>query len=275
MPQFTSVPACFIQHTKYLRASDALQLTEKNYIPSRDLYEHHAMAQRALETAEPSRQCRRRSGRLFQLRVLWWSEDLRRQSMRQDGIQKKERLISYKYLFNRVKVYGPDLKVLQNKALKINNAFADVPRFTGLTAVRELGQPRVLIDIDGEKIACHGINVSGLEAVIQAGVGGQAASRGWKALEFARPRAKLRQGACGRQLLPVIDEPSGMDLPDTHNSVFRKRREIEQQIFRLPPRPCQKQARTKRIAAVVQYDAIYETRSRHGPQLIAGATCWA
>ena len=135
------------------------------------------MAQRALETAEPSRQCRRRSGRLFQLRVLWWSEDLRRQSMRQDGIQKKERLISYKYAFNRVKVYGPDLKVLQNKALKINNAFADVPRFTGLTAVRELGQPRVLIDIDGEKIACHGINVSGLEAVIQAGVGGQAARR--------------------------------------------------------------------------------------------------
>jgi len=97
--------------------------------------------------------------------------------MRQDGIQKKERLISYKYAFNRVKVYGPDLKVLQNKALKINNAFADVPRFTGLTAVRELGQPRVLIDIDGEKIACHGINVSGLEAVIQAGVGGQAARR--------------------------------------------------------------------------------------------------
>jgi cobalt-zinc-cadmium efflux system membrane fusion protein len=39
----------------YLKARDAYQLAEKNYVRAEDLYEHHAIAQRDLETAESAR----------------------------------------------------------------------------------------------------------------------------------------------------------------------------------------------------------------------------
>lgn len=76
-----------------------------------------------------------------------------------------------------VKVYGADLSVLEDKALQIKNALQRVPGFTELTVVRELGQPSLLIDIDREKIARYGINVSDVEAVIQAAVGGEATTQ--------------------------------------------------------------------------------------------------
>ena len=76
-----------------------------------------------------------------------------------------------------VKVYGTDLNVLEDKALQIKNVLQNVPGFTELTVVRELGQPSLLIDVDREKIARYGVNVSDVEAVIQAAVGGQATTQ--------------------------------------------------------------------------------------------------
>jgi heavy metal efflux system protein len=76
-----------------------------------------------------------------------------------------------------VKIYGPDLNVLQSKALEIKRRLARVPGFTELTVVRELGQPSLLIDVDRDKIARYGINVADVEAVVQAAVGGQAATQ--------------------------------------------------------------------------------------------------
>ena len=43
-----------------------------------------------------------------------------------------------------VKIYGPDLNVLQNTALEIKRRLSQVPGFTELTVVRELGQPSLL-----------------------------------------------------------------------------------------------------------------------------------
>lgn len=39
----------------YLKARDAFQLADKNYVRSKDLYDHHAIAQRDLEAAESAR----------------------------------------------------------------------------------------------------------------------------------------------------------------------------------------------------------------------------
>jgi len=39
----------------YLKARDAFQLADKNYLRSKDLYDHHAIAERDLETAESTR----------------------------------------------------------------------------------------------------------------------------------------------------------------------------------------------------------------------------
>ncbi len=43
-----------------------------------------------------------------------------------------------------VKIYGPDLNVLQNTALEIKRRLSQVQGFTDLTVVRELGQPSLL-----------------------------------------------------------------------------------------------------------------------------------
>src|SRR6185437_766965 len=76
-----------------------------------------------------------------------------------------------------VKIYGQDLQVLENKALEVKRVLAQVPGVTDLTVVRELGQPSLLIDVDRNKIARYGINVADVEAVVQAAVGGQAATQ--------------------------------------------------------------------------------------------------
>jgi cobalt-zinc-cadmium resistance protein CzcA len=76
-----------------------------------------------------------------------------------------------------VKIYGPDLQVLEEKAIQVKKTLANVPGFTELTAVRELGQPSLLIDVDRDKIARYGVNVADVEAVVEAAVGGQAATQ--------------------------------------------------------------------------------------------------
>src|SRR5450631_442620 len=76
-----------------------------------------------------------------------------------------------------VKIYGPDLNVLQSKALDIKRRLSDVPGYTDLTVVRELGQPSLLVDVDRDKIARYGINVADVEAVISSSVGGQAVTQ--------------------------------------------------------------------------------------------------
>src|SRR5512146_2779995 len=76
-----------------------------------------------------------------------------------------------------VKIFGPDLNVLQDKALQVKDTLSAVPGFAELTVVRELGQPSLLIDVDRDKIARYGVNVADVEAVVQAAVGGQAATQ--------------------------------------------------------------------------------------------------
>jgi heavy metal efflux system protein len=76
-----------------------------------------------------------------------------------------------------VKIYGPDLNVLQKTALEVKRRLSEVPGFEELTVVRELGQPSLIIDVDRAKIARYGINVADVEGVVQAAVGGQAATQ--------------------------------------------------------------------------------------------------
>jgi cobalt-zinc-cadmium resistance protein CzcA len=115
-----------------------------------------------------------------------------------------------------VKIYGRDLQVLEDKAVEIKRILSQVPGFTELTVVRELGQPSVQIDVDREKIARYGINVSDVEGVIQAGVGGQAATQviqGEQLFDLVvRMKPEYRSGAreIGSLLVPT---PSGQQIP--------------------------------------------------------------
>jgi len=115
-----------------------------------------------------------------------------------------------------VKVFGPDLDVLQKKAVEIRNALDRTPGFKELTVVRELGQPSLIIDADRAKIARYGINVADVEAVIQAAVGGQAATQviqGEKLFDMVvRMEPQFRSNArdIGNLLVPA---PAGQQIP--------------------------------------------------------------
>ncbi|HTC63794.1 MAG TPA: CusA/CzcA family heavy metal efflux RND transporter [Candidatus Saccharimonadales bacterium] len=115
-----------------------------------------------------------------------------------------------------VKIYGEDLQVLESKAVEIKRVLSQVPGFAELTVVRELGQPSVQIDVDREKIARYGINVSDVEGVIQAGVGGQAATQviqGDRLFDLVvrmKPEYRSSTKAIGNLLVPT---PSGQQVP--------------------------------------------------------------
>ncbi|HEX4004508.1 MAG TPA: CusA/CzcA family heavy metal efflux RND transporter [Candidatus Acidoferrales bacterium] len=115
-----------------------------------------------------------------------------------------------------VKIYGPDLNVLQDRALEIKRRLAQVPGFTELTVVRELGQPSLLIDTDRDKIARYGINVADVEAVVQAAVGGQAATQviqGEKLFDLVvRMKPEFRENAQAIGNL-LVATPSGQQIP--------------------------------------------------------------
>ena len=115
-----------------------------------------------------------------------------------------------------VKVYGPDLNTLQEKALQIKGALEKVPGFTELTVVRELGQPSLLVEADREKIARYGINVADVEAVVQAAVGGQAATQviqGEKLFDLVvRMQPQFRSSA--QQIGDLlVGTPTGQQIP--------------------------------------------------------------
>jgi cobalt-zinc-cadmium resistance protein CzcA len=115
-----------------------------------------------------------------------------------------------------VKIYGPDLNVLQDHALEIKRRLSQVHGFTELTVVRELGQPSLIIHTDRDKIARYGINVADVEAVVQAAVGGQAATQviqGEKLFDLVvRMRPEFRENATEIGSL-LVGTPSGQQIP--------------------------------------------------------------
>ena len=76
-----------------------------------------------------------------------------------------------------VKVFGPDLDTLQNAGLRIKHALEKVRGLTDLTLVQELGQPSLAITPDRSRIARYGLNVADVNGLIEAAVGGSAATQ--------------------------------------------------------------------------------------------------
>ena len=115
-----------------------------------------------------------------------------------------------------VKIFGPDLNVLEKKAVEIRNVLDKTPGFTELTVVRELGQPSLIVDANREKIARYGINVADVETVVQAAIGGQAATQviqGEKLFDLiVRMEPQFRSSArqIGDLLVPA---PAGQQIP--------------------------------------------------------------
>ncbi len=124
-----------------------------------------------------------------------------------------------------VKIFGPDLDVLEKKAVEIKNVLGKTPGFSELTVVRELGQPSLIVDADRQKIARYGINVSDVEAVVEAAVGGETATQviqGEKLFDLVvrmEPQYRSNAHDIGALLVPA---PGGQQIPLSELSTIRE-----------------------------------------------------
>jgi heavy metal efflux system protein len=72
------------------------------------------------------------------------------------------------------KVYGDDLKVLEQKADQIVNSMRQVPGIEDLGVFRVIGQPNINFEVDRERAARYQINVADIQDAIQTAAGGAA-----------------------------------------------------------------------------------------------------
>ena len=76
-----------------------------------------------------------------------------------------------------VKIFGPDLATLEDKAVQVKNIIGKVQGINGITVVRELGQPTLVITPDRAKLARYGLNVSDVNTMVETAMGGTAATQ--------------------------------------------------------------------------------------------------
>ncbi len=75
-----------------------------------------------------------------------------------------------------VKIFGPDLAVLETKGHAIEGVLNGVRGISRVTVVEELGQPSLTVQMDRSKLARYGLNVADVNGLIEAAVGGVAAT---------------------------------------------------------------------------------------------------
>ena len=76
-----------------------------------------------------------------------------------------------------VKLFGPDLTVLERKGKEVKQVLEHVRGIGDLTLVQELGQPSLTVTVDRARIARYGINAGDINALIEAAVGGSVATQ--------------------------------------------------------------------------------------------------
>jgi cobalt-zinc-cadmium resistance protein CzcA len=77
---------------------------------------------------------------------------------------------------NSIKIIGPDLVTLERIAAEVLKQMEQVDGVTDLGIFRVLGQPNLNIAIDRRKAARYGLNVSDINSVVQAALGGTVAT---------------------------------------------------------------------------------------------------
>ncbi len=76
-----------------------------------------------------------------------------------------------------IKMYGDDLRVLEEKGDQVVNVMRHVSGVEDLGLFRVLGQPNLNVAVDRQQAARHGINVSDVQDAIETAVGGKAVSQ--------------------------------------------------------------------------------------------------
>ena len=76
-----------------------------------------------------------------------------------------------------VKLFGPDLKVLEQKAIEMQDVMSKIPGVADLGTFQVRGQPNVNLIVDRAAADRFGINVSDVQDAVETAVGGKAVSQ--------------------------------------------------------------------------------------------------
>ena len=76
-----------------------------------------------------------------------------------------------------VKVFGSDLTVLEQKGKEVKHLLEAVRGISNVTLVQELGQPALTVRVDRAKMARYGLSTATVNGIIEAAVGGSAATQ--------------------------------------------------------------------------------------------------
>jgi cobalt-zinc-cadmium resistance protein CzcA len=115
-----------------------------------------------------------------------------------------------------VKVFGRDLDTLQMLGQRVRHVLDSVPGIDQITLVQELGQPSLAITVDRARIARYGLNVDDVNGLINAAVGGVAATQvvqGERLFDLVvrlDPRFRQSPEAIGSILIAT---PGGQQVP--------------------------------------------------------------
>ncbi|HEX7326183.1 MAG TPA: CusA/CzcA family heavy metal efflux RND transporter [Rhodanobacteraceae bacterium] len=115
-----------------------------------------------------------------------------------------------------VKIYGPNLDVLQKEAEAVQAVMKKVPGMTDVILVKELGQPSLAIHINRAKLARYGLNVSDINNLIDAAIGGGVATQVIQGEEefplVVRLQKRFRDNEQAIGDIPVAT-PGGQEIP--------------------------------------------------------------
>jgi cobalt-zinc-cadmium resistance protein CzcA len=115
-----------------------------------------------------------------------------------------------------VKVFGTDLELLEKKGNEIKKVIEAVTGITHVTVVEELGQPSLTISIDRAKTSRYGINVDDVNGLVEAAVGGSAATtivqgeRRFDLVVRLKPESRRTPEEIGHILVAA---PGGQQIP--------------------------------------------------------------
>ncbi len=115
-----------------------------------------------------------------------------------------------------VKVFGPDLNTLESKGKAIKKVVEQVRGIKDVTLVQELGQPSLAVNINRAKIARYGLNVSDINGLIQAAIGGTAATQvvqGEKQFDLVVRLAEPYRGSPEQIGGILVATPDGQQIP--------------------------------------------------------------
>ena len=115
-----------------------------------------------------------------------------------------------------VKIFGPDLATLEQKADAVKKVISGVPGIRNISIVRQLGQPSLVIEPDRRKLARYGLNISDINTLVEAGIGGSSVSQviqGERQFDLVvRMQEPFRQDADAIRRL-LVTTPDGQNLP--------------------------------------------------------------